>query len=369
MPEFNPMDLSSATQFIEGAKTSTAAFVAPVAQGSVEPKLISSWKEFTQVYGVGSDRGLAGVNLAEAVQGFFLNGGTRCYVAGTDGDGLAGYTAALAALEKVREVNIVVVPELWQSETDAPGIAKAVAGHCVRAGNQVALLHTTQGASAEDARKTPGLFGLDETEAAFTSLYYPWIKVPGADGTARVVPPAGHVAGVWARTDAEKGVFKAPANQNLRGADGLQTELSDDENGQANEAGVNCLRTFPDRGVLVWGARTLSTDNDWRYLNVRRLANFLTDSIKTSTTWAAEEPNDQQLWSSLKASVTSFLTDQWRQGALLGRTPEEALYVTCDHTNNKPDTIQAGQVVLDIGIAAVRPAEFIKIRIVLPAAA
>ncbi|KJY40702.1 tail protein, partial [Streptomyces sp. NRRL B-1568] len=192
-----------------------------------------------------------------------------------------------------------------------------------------------------------------EDAAAFTALYYPWVKVPGVDGVPRTVPPSGHLAGVWARTDAERGVFKAPANQSLRGVLDLPTLLTDDQNGELNDKGVNCLRVFPGRGLLVWGARTRSSSRDWRYLNVRRLVSFLSDSIRQSSTWAVFEPNDDRLWGTLRHAVSSFLTDQWRQGALLGRTPDEAFFVICDRTNNTSSTIDAGQVICDIGVAPV----------------
>ncbi|MFF3860030.1 phage tail sheath family protein [Streptomyces sp. NPDC002209] len=357
-------DLPSGVRMIVGAGTSTAAFIAPVTEGSGKPVPFHGWSEFTEAYGVGSGRELAGANLVEAVYGFFANGGTKCYVVGMSGEEPAAYTAALAVLEQVADVHSVVVPDLWSSEADAPAIAKAVAGHCAGAGNRVAILHTRQEASVEDALKTPGLFGLDETEETFTTVYYPWLKVPGTGGTARVVPPSGHVAGIWARTDIERGVFKAPANQSIRGADGLRTLVNDAEHGKANEAGVNCLRLFPGRGLLVWGARTLSTSRDWKYLNVRRLVSFLSDSIQASSSWSAFEPSDERLWAALRLSVASFLTDQWRQGALLGGKEDEAFSVICDGTNNTPDMIKEGQVVIDIGIAPIRPAEFIHFRTV-----
>ncbi|MFF7456966.1 phage tail sheath family protein [Kitasatospora sp. NPDC008115] len=361
--------MQSGVRIIAGAGTSTAAFVAPLKSGAAEPRPVRGWQDFTRLYPVGAEGGgegggEAGANLAEAVYGFFANGGTECYVVGTGGGTPTAYTAGLTALEAVADVNIVVAPDLWQAESEAPAIAKAIAGHCARLGNRMALLHTEQGASAADAVKTPALFGLDDTEAQFTAVYHPWIEVPGVDGTARTVPACGHIAGIWARTDAERGVFKAPANQNVRGATAIEKALTDDENGELNAVGVNCLRVFPDRGLLVWGARTLSTSRDWKYLNVRRLVNHLTDSIRAGATWAVFEPNDERLWASLRSAVASYLSDQWRQGALVGRTPDEAFYVICDQTNNPAERVKAGQVAIDIGIAPIRPAEFIAFRVV-----
>ncbi|WP_330333784.1 phage tail sheath subtilisin-like domain-containing protein [Streptomyces sp. NBC_00536] len=311
------------------------------------------------------------IHLPESVYGFFANGGTSCYVlrldrgqdiqAAVEGD--AARRTGLAGLKSVPEVTMVAVPDLWTGGTaDALGgtVIGRVAGHCASMGNRLALVEPPPGKSASTVKAfLDHLASPDTDDAAFTTLYYPWLDVPGVDGTPRTVPPSGHIAGIWARTDAERGVFKAPANQNIRGALTIPTLLTDDQHGELNNKGVNCLRVFPDRGLLVWGARTRSTSRDWKYLNVRRLVSHLSDSIRQSSTWAVFEPNDDRLWATLRHSTTSFLTDQWRQGALLGRTPDEAFYVICDTTNNTPTTIDDGKVICDIGIAPVRPAEFV----------
>ncbi|MGK5731571.1 phage tail sheath family protein [Streptomyces sp. URMC 124] len=310
--------------------------------------------------------------LAEAVYGFFANGGASCYVlrldhaaqdlsAQVDGDPVL--RTGLAGLKTVPEVTMVAVPDLWSKGADATTgatVISKVVGHCTTMRNRLAVLEPQPGTAPGDV---PGfltkLASPDTTDAEFTALYYPWVNVPGVDGSPRTVPPCGHIAGVWARTDAERGVFKAPANQNLRGVLTLPTLLTEARHGELNDKGVNCLRVFPDRGLLVWGARTRSSSRDWKYLNVRRLVSFLSDSIRQSTTWAVFEPNDERLWATLRHSVTSFLTDQWRQGALQGHTPADAFYVICDATNNTSSTIDKGEVHCDIGIAPVRPAEFV----------
>ncbi|MEW2033402.1 phage tail sheath C-terminal domain-containing protein [Streptomyces roseifaciens] len=309
--------------------------------------------------------------LAEAVYGFFANGGTSCYVLRLDPaealaaqyDGDPVKRTGLAGLKSVPEVTMVAVPDLWSKGADAAtgaAVISKVAGHCTTMRNRLALLEPQPGTQPGDV---PGflthLASPDTSDAEFTTLYYPWVNVPGVDGSPRTVPPCGHIAGVWARTDAERGVFKAPANQNLRGVLTLPTLLTEARHGELNDKGVNCLRVFPDRGLLVWGARTRSSSRDWKYLNVRRLVSFLSDSIRQSTTWAVFEPNDDRLWATLRHSISTFLTDQWRQGALQGRTPDEAFYVICDTTNNTPTTIDNGEVHCDIGIAPVRPAEFV----------
>ncbi|MCC3773402.1 phage tail sheath C-terminal domain-containing protein [Streptomyces sp. UNOB3_S3] len=311
------------------------------------------------------------VCLHEAVYGFFANGGSSCYILRLDPtkdlasevDGNPDKRTGLAGLKSVPDVNMVAVPDLWHKETPpetAAAIIGKVIGHCVTMRNRLTLCEPPPDTAPDAVSQfLTRLAGPDSDDAAFTALYYPWVEVAGVDGVRRTVPPSGHLAGVWARTDAERGVFKAPANQNLRGVISLPTLLTDRRHGELNDKGVNCLRTFPDRGLLVWGARTRSGSRDWRYLNVRRLVSFLSDSIRQSTTWAVFEPNDDRLWATLGHSVGSFLTDQWRQGALLGRTPDEAFYVICDRTNNTSATIDAGKVICDIGVAPVRPAEFV----------
>jgi uncharacterized protein len=362
---------ASGIRGIRAAGTSTPAFIGSVPGGVSEPRLVLSWNQFREIYlpsGDGEDFA-ASSYVAEAVYGFFENGGGSCYVVSVaEGDDrLAAYQGSqdegtgLAALESVPEVKIVVAPDLWQTEEDAPAIAKAIARHCADLGNRMAVLHTKQGLSAADAEKVPAAFGLDEKEAQFAAVYYPWVTTPGFDGTERLIPPSGHIAGVWARTDAESGVHKAPANQTLQTVTDLEQNLIDDEQGPLNTAGVNCLSSVPGRGVVVWGACTLSNSNDWRYLNVRRLANYLKESIQISTRWAVFEPHDDRLWSSLRGGTTSFLMDHWRSGALMGQSPDEAFSVVCDATNN-PSMVE--KVFIDVGVAAVRPAEFIYFQVV-----
>ena len=172
------------------------------------------------------------------------------------------------------------------------------------------------------------------------------------------------MAGIWARTDATRGVHKAPANEVIRGAVNVTQRLTREEQGVLNPAGVNCIRYFPREGIRVWGARTLAdAASEWRYLNVRRLFNMIEESIAEATRWIVFEPNDRQLWKSIRRDVGAFLTRVWRDGALMGRTAEEAFFVKCDEETNPPEIIDAGQVVAVIGIAPVKPAEFVVFQI------
>ena len=177
------------------------------------------------------------------------------------------------------------------------------------------------------------------------------------------IPPAGYVAGVWARNDETRGVHKAPANEVLRGVIALETGITKGEHDQLNPVGVNCIRAFPGQGIRIWGARTLSSDPEWRYLNVRRLFNFVEKSILQGTNWVVFEPNDPLLWDTVRRTITMFLRRVWRSGALFGRTPAEAFYVKCDEENNPPENRDVGILTVDIGIAPVKPAEFVVFRI------
>ena len=201
----------------------------------------------------------------------------------------------------------------------------------------------------------------------FAALYYPWIKVrnPRDAGRPISVPPCGHMMGVWCRTDEERGVFKAPANEVPRGVIGLNYEVNNREQELLNPLGINCIRTMPNRGIRIWGARTLvEPDNiEYRYINVRRLMSYIEKSIELGTQWAVFEPNDYQLWGRIRRSTTNFLERIWRAGALVGRTSEEAYFVKCDAENNTPETMALGRVYIDVKVAPVRPAEFVIFRI------
>lgn len=283
--------------------------------------------------------------------------------------GDAAARTGFAGLETVDEITMVAVPDLMSAhlrgDLDAEGVKTvqlAVLSHCEQMGDRVAVLDAPPGMNAQRVRTWRN------DEAAFDSryaaLYYPWIKVfDPATGRNTLVPPSGHAAGVWARSDGERGVHKAPANEVVRGAVDLEIRLSKGEQDLLNPIGVNCIRAFPGRGIRIWGARTLSSDPAWRYLNVRRLFNYLEESILLGTQWVVFEPNDDRLWSSIRRNITAFLTEEWRRGALFGSTAAEAFYVKCDRDNNPPESIDLGQVVCEIGVAPVKPAEFVVFRL------
>jgi phage tail sheath protein FI len=182
-------------------------------------------------------------------------------------------------------------------------------------------------------------------------------------GKGIFVPPGGSVAGVWARNDDTRGVHKAPANEVIRGAMALELNITKGEHDQLNPDAINCIRSFPGQGIRIWGARILTSDPEWRYLNVRRLFNFVESSILGGTNWVVFEPNDPKLWDSVTRTVTMFLRRVWRDGALFGQTQAEAFFVKCDAENNPPENRDAGILTVEIGIAPVKPAEFVVFRI------
>lgn len=272
-------------------------------------------------------------------------------------------------LEAVDTVTMLAVPDLMavyqKGIVDLEGVQavqQAMIGHCELMGDRVAILDAPPGLNAQQVRE----WRVDKVgyDSKYATLYWPWIKVLDPVSSQGInVPPSGHMAGIWARNDDTRGVHKAPANEVVRGALGLELQITRGEHDQLNPAGINCIRAFPGRGIRVWGARTLSSDPAWRYLNVRRLFNYVEESILEGTQWVVFEPNDLNLWQRVKRTLNAFLVRTWRDGALFGATPQEAFYVKCDAETNPPEVVDAGQLVVEVGIAPVKPAEFVVFRI------
>jgi len=283
--------------------------------------------------------------------------------------GDAAERTGFGGLEAVDEVTMLCVPDLMsayqQGTIDLETVQAVQLGmiaHCELMGDRMAVLDPPPGLNAQQVRE----WRLDRAgyDSRYAALYWPWIRSLGpSDGSPVVLPPSGHVAGVWGRSDDARGVHKAPANEVLRGAIGLTTQITRTEHGLLNPTGINCLRSFPGAGIRVFGARTLSSDPAWRYLNVRRLFNYLEESILAGTQWVVFEPNDDALWARIRRTVSAFLVNEWRRGALFGLTPDEAFYVKCDRETNPAEGIDAGQVVCEVGVAPVRPAEFVVFRL------
>ncbi|HEY7023478.1 MAG TPA: phage tail sheath family protein [Candidatus Limnocylindrales bacterium] len=272
-------------------------------------------------------------------------------------------------LEAIDEVTMLAVPDLMavyqKGMIDLEGVQavqQAMIAHCELMGDRVAILDAPPGLNAQQVKE----WRVDKVayDSKYATLYWPWIKVLDPVSSQGIfVPPSGHMAGIWARNDETRGVHKAPANETIRGALSLELQITKGEHDQLNPTGINCIRTFPGRGIRVWGARTLSSDPAWRYLNVRRLFNYVEESILEGTQWVVFEPNDMNLWQRVKRTLNAFLVRTWRDGALFGATPGEAFYVKCDAETNPQEVIDAGQLVVEIGIAPVKPAEFVVFRI------
>lgn len=257
-------------------------------------------------------------------------------------------------LDPYREVSLVYAPNVDKD------ITQKIITHCENMRFRFTVVDSAKGQSSVsdiDPRTTLA-------DTSYAAFYYPWIIISDPNtGARKMVPPGGHTLGVYARTDVERGVFKAPANETLRGALDLEFDINDRAQETLNPRGVNAIRRFPGRGIRVWGARTMSSNALWRYVSVRRLFIFLERSIYEGTQWVVFEPNDPKLWARVVDTIRLFLRGQWRAGALFGRTEEQAFFITCDETTMTQDDILNGRLICEIGIAPVRPAEFVIFRI------
>ena len=265
----------------------------------------------------------------------------------------------LAALETdpYRDVSLVYAPGAADK-----AVLQALITHCETLRFRFAVLDAPKGQNDLASAALDPRTSISDTE--YAGFYYPWLAIADPQtGARKMVPPGGHSLGVYARTDVERGVFKAPANEIVRGVLDLEFDINDRQQEQLNPRGVNVIRQFPGRGIRIWGARTLSSNALWKYVSVRRLFIFLERSIYEGTQWVVFEPNEPRLWARVTDTIRLFLRGQWRLGALFGRTEEQAFFVTCDETTMTQDDILNGRLICEIGIAPVRPAEFVIFRI------
>ena len=365
---------------IESVGTSTAGILGSSRKGRVqEPLLLTNWDQYTREFGSFKD----GPPLAHAVYGFFNNGGRRCYVLnvgtadrkpeekkapkgaspeskedalyiGTDAG--PGHRTGIRAFQEIEEVGILCAP----GQT-SPAVQDALLTHCERRRYVFAVLDGPGTIERGGVEKSLEGRARDSAQGA---VYFPWLEVYDPDAAKPIFqPPSGHVAGVYARVDGERGVHKAPANEQVRGAIGLKYPITRGEQDILNPRGMNCIRSLGDRGIRIWGARTVSSNPSWRYVNVRRLFNMVEQSIENGTQWVVFEPNDEGLWKRIVRDVTAYLLRVWGSGAIVGPSPEEAFFVRCDAETNPPEVVEAGQVVIEVGICPSRPAEFVIFRI------
>ncbi len=260
----------------------------------------------------------------------------------------------LYSFKNIDGINIVAVPGITSQH-----IQNKIISHCEEMADRFGVLDPVKDATLDDIQKQRNFY-----DSKYAALYYPWVKVFNPlNKKNEPVPPSGQVIGVYARSDVERGVHKAPANEKLNGVIDLGQIITKGQQDVLNPKGVNCIRSFPGRGIRVWGARTLSSDPLWKYINVRRLFLYLEESIDEGTQWVVFEPNSEILWARVIQTISNFLKGVWKSGALMGLTPEEAFFVKCDRTTMTQDDIDNGRLIVMIGVAPVKPAEFVIFRI------
>jgi hypothetical protein len=279
---------------------------------------------------------------------------------------VGSYAFALSILTGIEDVSIVAAPGS-SAYGDAAAIQNALIGHAERRrGYRIAVLDSA-------AAQTPGEMRIarGRIDSKYAALYYPWVIVsnplfrPGRDDIPKEIalPPSGFVAGIYARNDIQRGVYKAPANEVVTGALRFEIDVNFAQQELLNPLGVNCLRYLTGRGYRVWGARLASSDPEWKYVSDRRYFNYLEASIDRGTQWAVFEPNGERLWANIRQTISDFLYNEWRNGALLGTTVEQAYFVRCDRSTMTQNDLDNGRLVCLIGVAIIKPAEFVIFRI------
>jgi uncharacterized protein len=367
--------------------TGVPAFLGLADIGSFNtPQLLTLWPQFERHFG----RSLSNSYLAYAVRGFFENGGRLCYVVRLENATQNALQAGLDAIAPLDTIDLVCAPDIVQASQDADirMMQKAILEHCELLGDRFAILDAGNQSIAEIQQQKQHLLSISG------ALYAPWLKVsPLEEGTGNrqqatgkreeatgnrqqvtgnnqllEVPPCGHIAGIYARSDRAAGVHQSPANYVLEGVLDLSITVTNSDfkllNSEAATTGVNCLRSLTGRGIRVWGTRTLSSDPNWHYISVRRL--FLTVGRWCDRNLAsvAFEPNDFKLWLRIERELTAYFESLFQQGALKGNRPQEAFFVKCDDETNPPEIQDSGQVVTEIGLAPTIPCEFIIVRLI-----
>ncbi|HEX5858049.1 MAG TPA: phage tail sheath C-terminal domain-containing protein [Microbacterium sp.] len=351
-------EIPSAPRPIEGVGTAIAAFIGVAEEGPFSPSFVRSPDEFAR-------RWPGDAALAQAVRGYFDNGGSRAWIAPVERlePSIAG--AAVEAMD--RDVTLVAI-------TADPAAPPEVIAAAARAMSNRRALLLTEGpwadAQSAIAAMTADPAGAVGAEGPNIAVYWPRVRRARGDGGVQDISPLGPVAGMIARIDATRGVSRAPSGSDARLAGVIDpaARVSTEEAGMLNGMGVNVIRSFQGRGTAVWGARTQSTDSEWKYVPVRRTALYLEESLERGLSWVVFEPNAEPLWGAVRRLVTDFLLGLYREGALLGTKPEQAFFVRCDRTTMTQDDIDGGRLVCVVGVSLVRPAEFVILRVVVQAA-
>jgi phage tail sheath protein FI len=359
---------------LERVETGVTAFLGVTERGPRnQPTRVGSFEQYESVFGA------ADSYMTHALRGFFDNGGRTAYLMNVAAEGgldptpddfigLQGTEArGLQALEPIDDIDLVVAPDLmfhyrrsvgFQEPAHVLAVQRAMVEHCERLHDRFCLLDPLPGHDLEEALRWRA--GFDSSHASF---YFPWIKVRKGEEVLAPIPPSGHIAGMIARNDRQEGVHRAPANQPLQGLVDVAQRVRKRQRDHAFDRRVNTLVPFPGRGIRIWGARTLSSDPAFVQINVRRLLILVRKSVEKYAQWVVFEPNEPTLWKRIIRSVDVFLGDLWKQGALVGAAQDEAYYVKCDEETNPPEARDAGELICEIGISPVKPAEFIVVRI------
>jgi len=279
------------------------------------------------------------------------------------GDDSTPVKSGLKSLADLEEISIIAAPGYsnnWAARrANILTISQHLITHCEKMRYRVAVLDSPDGQSLSGVRQYRAL--LDTTRAA---IYYPWVRILDPVSRREInLPPSGFMTGIYARNDVENGVHKAPANEVVRGAIWLETMINKAQQDVLNPLGINCIRFFEGRGIRVWGARTISSDPEWKYLNIRRYFAFLEASIDISTQWAVFEPNGEVLWANIRRTISDFLYNEWKEEHLAGTKPNQAFFVQCDRSTMTQNDLDNGRLICLIGVAPLYPAEFVIFRI------
>jgi hypothetical protein len=319
------------------------------------PRLLSLWSQFSVHVGPWYQD----CTMAYAVRGFFQNGGTRCYVIALADDSTNSLTNALDRSGEFQTIDLVCLPEINKDRDAEFERQQIVVNHCENLGDRFAILD-----SYPDDDKKGVAQQWNVIDGNSGAIYYPWVRVRGLECDSVLVPPCGHVAGVYARSDAATGVHKAPANEVLEGVLELEKNITNLDQDYLNPWRVNCVRSFPGRGIRVWGARTLGLYDAWTYVNVRRVFLTAVRWINWHMAGVVFEPNNTKLWARIERDLNTYFTEQYRKGALKGQSPQEAFYVKCNAETNPPELRESGQVITEIGLAPANPYEFVVVRLI-----
>lgn len=376
-PGINIKEIPDGSKSIVRAATSVTAFVGKATKGPVgKAKLVKNFDDYKRIYGkIDSEDDAMGLS----VQAFFRNGGKSAYICRLVGKSfgapsVSDFTAFYDnILRKIRDVSIILLPgECWNKDGTGNPIISATLTHCEMMKNRIVIIDPPPDL---ELNQKITVKRLALPSSSFSVLYYPWLKITNPFYKAKTNPnsaktlliaPSSFAAGIWARFDGTRGVWKAPAGieASLVGAASPKYKIGKSENDQNNLLGVNCIRYFSRVGLVVWGARTLATEPEWRYIPVRRTAIMIEQSIYEGTKWVVFEPNDNNLWSALRSNISSFMYGLFCEGALQGTKAADAYFVRCglNDTMTQED-IDAGQVIVIVGLALLKPTEFVIVRI------